>query len=247
AAVEAAAPAYRPQLTAVRTLEKKIRGIQAEIETIETQMRRMDEGAAREARAIRIEELTAERDALTAEIPADWEEVHKAFAALTQAEDKARIAYQRAADDAYEGPAEVLAALSGNDAFIALETPLVELGPVFATGSGDEAVDRIKGVEDMIGEVEGAGDVKSALSKARRALDKDEREEALSLYDEAMAEYQAQADWRERAAGVLPGLKAYLDAIRPNLGARVQDRLTRDQALAMAACTSHHRDVSLNF
>ena len=238
---------YRPQLNAVRSLEKQIRAIQAEIDTLQTQMRRMEDGAAREVRAIQIEELTAEREALEGRIPAEWEEVHKAFAALTQAEDKARNSYQRAADDAYEGPAEVQAALSGNAAFTALETPLVELGSVFATGSGEEAIDKIKAVEDMFGDVEGAGDVKSALSKARRALDKDDREEALALYDETMAEFEAQADWRRKADAVVPGLTAYLDTIRPNLGARVQDRLTREQALAMASCTAHHRDVSLNF
>ena len=141
----------------------------------------------------------------------------------------------------------MLAVLTSGEAFDALAGPLADIGTVFATGSGDEAIDEIKAVESLVGEVEGAGDVKSQLSKARRALDKDEREDALALYDEAMAEYAAQGTWRGEAAAVVPGLTAYLDAIRPTLGARVQDRLDRDQALAMARCTARHRDVSLNF
>ena len=207
----------------------------------------MDEGAARDGLAVRIEELEAERSALEAAMPADWEDVHNTFAALTQAEDSARNSYQRAADGAFEGPAEVLAVLESGEAFTALDGPLADIGTVFATGSGEEAIDEIKALESLIGEVEGAGEVKSLLSKARRALDKDEREEALGLYDEAMAEYAAQAAWRDSAAGLVPGLTAYLDVVRPTLGARVQDRLTRDQALAMARCTARHRDVSLNF
>jgi len=247
AAVETAAVDYRPRLTEVRALEKKIRRISGDIDTLSTRMNRMNEGAAREALAIQIEDLEAERATLEGEIPADWDEVHATFTALIQAENKARVAYQRAADGSYEGPAEVLAVLNSNEEFDALQAPLADIGSVFATGSGDEAIDEIKALEAAVGAVEGAGDIKSLLSKARRALDKDKREEALALYDDAMAEYAAQAAWRKEAAGLVPGLTAYLDAIRPTLGARVQDSLTREQALALAKCASHHRDVSLNF
>ncbi len=246
-AVEEAAAAYRPRLTEVRGIEKQIRSVEGEIDELRTRMNRMEEGAARDGLGERIAALEVERDHLVEDVPADWEEVHDAFAALTQAEDKARSTYQRAADDSYEGPSEVLAVLTSGEAFDALAGPLADIGTVFATGSGDEAIDEIKAVESLVGEVEGAGDVKSQLSKARRALDKDEREDALALYDEAMAEYAAQGTWRGEAAAVVPGLTAYLDAIRPTLGARVQDRLDRDQALAMARCTARHRDVSLNF
>ncbi len=246
-AVEAAAGEYRPRLIEVRTLEKKIRKVSEEIDELSTRMNRMNEGAAREALAVHVEELEAERAALESQMPADWEEVHTTFAALTQAEDKARNTYQRAADGSYEGPAEVLAVIASGEGFAALAGPLADIGSVFATGSGDEAIDEIKALESAVGDVEGAGEIKSLLSKARRALDKDDREEALALYDEAMAEYAGQGTWRAQAAGLEPGLTAYLDAVRQTLGARVQDRLTREQALAIAKCTARHRDVSLNF
>ncbi|HCQ67550.1 MAG TPA: C4-dicarboxylate ABC transporter permease [Rhodobacteraceae bacterium] len=247
AAVEAAAGDYRPRLVEVRSLEKRIRRVADEIDELSTRRNRMDEGAAREALAVHVEELEAERAALESQMPADWEQVHDTFAALTQAEDKARLTYQRAADGSFEGPAEVLAVIASGEGFAALAAPLADIGSVFATGSGDEALDEIKALESMVGEVEGAGDIKSLLSKARRALNKDKREEALELYDEAMAEYAAQGAWRVQAAGLEPDLTAYLDAVRPTLGARVQDRLTREQALAIAKCTAQHRDMSLNF
>ncbi|MEZ5766487.1 MAG: TRAP transporter large permease subunit [Paracoccaceae bacterium] len=246
-AVEVAAVDYRPQLNAVRSLEKQIRAIQAEIDTLQTQMRRMEDGAAREVRAIQIEGslLNARRSKgafrpsgkrSTRPLPPSPRprtRLATATSAPPTTPMKARPKCWRRSRATQPSPR--------------WKRRWSRLGSVFATGSGEEAIDKIKAVEDMFGDVEGAGDVKSALSKARRALDKDDREEALALYDETMAEFEAQADWRRKADAVVPGLTAYLDTIRPNLGARVQDRLTRDQALAMASCTAHHRDVSLNF
>ena len=54
--------------------------------------------------------------------------------------------------------------------------------------------------------------------------------------------------WRTRAAKeLLPGLSTYADAIRHNIGLRVQDRLTDEQARMVAECQSVHRDISLHF
>ena len=222
-AVVDGAEAYRPQHTEVRALEKRIRWLEEH------------HGDA------------AEIEALRALIPAEWEQVHSDFAKFTKAETDARNAYRRAADAAFEGPAEVLAVLQARAAYEALADPLAGIRPVFETGEGDEAVDQVKALESLIGDVAGAGEVKKILSKARRALDKDKREEALELYQQALDAYDAQLEWRADAERVIPGLTAYLEGIRGTLGVRVQDRLTREQALAMASCTAHHRDVSLNF
>lgn len=54
--------------------------------------------------------------------------------------------------------------------------------------------------------------------------------------------------WRAAAeTQVRPGVEAYLNAIKGNIGARSQEDLTRKQALFLASCTSHHKDLSLNF
>ena len=54
--------------------------------------------------------------------------------------------------------------------------------------------------------------------------------------------------WREKAStGLLPGLETYEAAIRNTIGLRGQHRLPRTQALFVASCSSHHRDVSLSF
>ncbi len=250
AAVEAAAVEYRPQLIRVRSLEKQIRKAEADAAEVSTTLNRMGPDGDAATRA-RLEEnlarYEAEIETLRGQIPADWEEVHKAFTELTQAEDKARKTYRRAADTSFEDVAEVLAVLHANDAFAALEAPLNDARAIFETGEGDAAVDEIKALEKIVGAVDGAGDVKSALSKARRALDKGKRDDALEQYQKALDEYASQKAWRADAASLVPGLEAYLDGIKGTLGVRAQDRLTREQALEMASCTAHHRDVSLNF
>jgi len=48
-------------------------------------------------------------------------------------------------------------------------------------------------------------------------------------------------------AGGRSGFSAYIGAITETLGARQQQRLSRDQALYVAACDAAHRDLSLNF
>ncbi|GGE52228.1 TRAP transporter large permease subunit [Actibacterium pelagium] len=247
AAVMDAEDAYRPVLTEVRFIEKQIRSLQEEADELKTLATRSDSEEDRAKYTAEMEGLLSEIAALEGEVPAEWEQVHKDFVALTSAEDKARTTYRRAADDSWGGAAEVLAVLQSNDAYAALEGPLQDIRSVFETGSGDEAVDKIKDLEKVVGDVEGAGDVKSTLSKARRALDKDKREDALELYQETLEEYAAQTEWRADAAGLVPGLEAYLEAIKGTLGARAQEKLNREQALAMASCTAHHRDLSLNF
>ena len=92
--------------------------------------------------------------------------------------------------------------------------------------------------------------MQKALAKARRALKKAEtdRTKPLEEYEDAISEFEAQQAWRGPAAAALKSeIESYLAAIRETLGARMQQRLSRDQALFVAACSSSHRDISLNF
>jgi cytochrome c556 len=253
-AVAGAADVYRPKQIVVRRIEKQIRQLEAEAEELKKLSGRMRDESEAEKRA----EMEAEREHLLAEveelrgtIPDTWEEVHDNFAALTKAEQTARTSYRRQADSAWGAPNEVLAVLDGNDAFAVLETPLRELRAFIETTPEAEAFETVDALEDKFSDVEGAGDIKSALGKAERAL-KDKRNpdrvKALAEYDKALAEYEAQAEWRVAAdAQLRPQLNTYLDGIRGTLGIRQQERLTREQALFMASCNAKHRDISLNF
>ena len=250
--VDAASVDYRPQLRVVRRLEKDIRKEQEEADALKTRISRLLESeldqkpeleAEMQHHLDRIEELRAE-------VPATWAETYKVFSTLTKAESKARTTYQRAADGSWEGPAEVLAVLNGNAAFAALESDLRGLRQTIETAPGKQAAETVQEVERAFRDVEGAGDVQKALAKARRALKKAEtdRTKPLEEYEDAISEFEAQQAWRGPAAAALKSeIESYLAAIRETLGARMQQRLSRDQALFVAACSSSHRDISLNF
>jgi len=100
------------------------------------------------------------------------------------------------------------------------------------------------------GKVDGADDVKSALGKVRRALKAKtpDKEKAIEEYEKSLELYAEGEDWRAVAEGDLQaGVKRYLLGIQSTLGARLQDKLTREQALYLASCNAGHRDVSLSF
>ena len=254
AAVQAASDVYRPQQSIVRSIEKQIRQLKEEASELKKIFKRLRDESESEKRAkleAKHDALMAKANALYETIPETWIEVHKEFAKLTAAEQKARTTYRRQADSTWQAAKEVLAVLDSNNAFAELKVPLGELRAFIETTPEADAFETVDALEDRFAEIKGAGDIKSALGKAERAL-KDKRnpnrDKALTEYDKAMQEYDAQAAWRTTADVTLRlPLTAYLDEIRGTLGIRQQDRLTREQALFMAKCNAKHRDISLNF
>ncbi|MGY9053604.1 MAG: C4-dicarboxylate ABC transporter permease, partial [Rhodobacterales bacterium] len=93
-------------------------------------------------------------------------------------------------------------------------------------------------------------DIKSAISKARRALKSrtPNKEKAQKELDKAISAYQKQEEWRTRGETyILPKLSKYESTMRKTIGIRDQAKLTKKQALFVAKCQSGYRDVSLNF
>jgi len=250
-AVNAAADSYRPLMRQVRQIEKGIRKADEEMKSLKQRIGRMSDPAfAEEKAALEAEraEFEAQRDALAASIPSEWDTEYSTFSDLTKAEQNARNGYRRAADGSYEAGVEVRDVLRASEGFAALEEGLLALRGPIESGVPLEVVETIKDFEAEVGAVAGADDVKKALSKARRALKKKtpDVEKALSEFDKAAEEYAAQKVWRAEAAGLEPGVSAFVEGIKGTLGARLQEKLTRDQALHLASCTSSHRDLSLN-
>ncbi len=252
-AVNTAADAYRPIQREVRVLQRDMRNLDKEAEEISSTMRFMNDADHAERRAAlenRIAEIDREHAAIASRIPESWESVHKDFAALTQAEERARNAYRRAADRGVEPAAEFLAILNANAAFFALEESLKALGDVIASADQPVAEETVNELGRQFSSIDGANDVSSALSKARRSLRERslDREKAAEEYAQAVEAYDAQAIWRRAAETDLKaGVETYLAALADTIGSRQQPKLTRDQALYLASCTAVHRDLSLNF
>jgi len=251
AAVMGAADDYRPQQRLVRRMEKDMRKLDEEAAEIKQRMDRTRDNEELKAElAARIEEKEAEKAAIQAQIPEDWEANYDTFHALILAEDKARSDYRRAADGSYEKAAEFVAILAQNADFAALQAPLDELRAVITDQDPEASEVIVNDLSRDFGDVEGAGDVRSALGKVRRALRArtPDKEEALEEYETALDLYAAGQAWRATAEGdIQAGVKRYMLGIQTTLGARLQEDLTREQALYLASCSSAHRDVSLSF
>jgi tripartite ATP-independent transporter DctM subunit len=253
AAVQAAAVEYRPKQQVVRNLEKQIRILEGDLAEIGTELGRVRE-AASEERVIVLEARRAtiqgQISDLRARIPETWDPVHDAFKALTDDEERARLAARRIGDGTYEKVAKVAAVLRGSEAFDVLAAPLRSLRADVESGDPVATAAALDALAAQFRDIEGAGDIRSDLGAARRVLERtpDNRADALREYDAALAEYEAQAAWRNTAeAAILPALQAFLDDTRATMGVRFEPRLSREQAVFLAACNANHRSLTLSF
>ncbi|MEM1316878.1 MAG: C4-dicarboxylate ABC transporter permease, partial [Pseudomonadota bacterium] len=250
---EIAAEDFRPLHVLVRGYERDARTLDADLERLQTRASRMrseEQAEARAALEAQIAEEQAERDALLAQIPDDWEPRRDAFKEIVKEQAQLRNQFRRAARTAYTNVQNLQAVLAGNEEFAALTPMLDGLMARLQGVESKEGQDIIKEVEDAVSRVDGTSQVKSALSKARRGMRRNppRMEDVETNITEAQQLLARQAQWREQ---VTPELIAALDeyelAMRDTVGLTQQRRLTREQALFVATCQSGHRDISLNF
>ena len=248
----AALPAYRPLHRQVRDLRVRKGSIAAEIERLKNDRRRLldDAIAERSAVAARIDVLESEIRSLDALVPSDWQAAQKRYRVLSAAERRARLAYRRNVDDAYEGVTSLRAVIADADALAGLEGTLAGLRPVVASAVPADAVAQLKAAQSAVGKIAGAGHIRSKISRARRAMRRStpDRAKAAAELEQALRRYAAETAWRGRASAALaPGLAAFDAAIAQTIGLRLQERLSGVQAREIAGCLAVHRDISLNF
>ncbi|MBI1386752.1 MAG: TRAP transporter large permease subunit [Rhizobiales bacterium] len=246
---------YRPLHIEVRAIERDIGRAEAKLKRLRTIVSQSGDGraytAARgELARQEIEEIEGEIAALKARIPDRWQAQRAEFTTLQKAEFAARQGYRRIVDGAYDPLVEVLAAVRSTSQLEAVAADVRGLQGELESLSTAEFEARVTAVRDAVGQVAGAGDIRSAVNKARSAMRgagadpakaRPNLVSAVQLLDQGL-------EWRRRAvAEVLPGLESFDAAIRDTIGLRGQPRLPHEQAAYVAACSSHHRDLTLNF
>jgi len=254
AAIEAYIPKYRGPHSEVRDLRVALDSIDREIASLKKKRSAMvgvpsraDELNALEAKVV---SLQAEYKDVEKQTPDGWAEIRKGYVTLANGEKKARRDYRRTVDDAYEPVSKLRRVIGETSRLAGLEGAIKGLETVIAEQDPEQAMNTIQALESEVGAVEGAGPIRSKLSRARRALKgtTPNRERAAKELAEALKLYAEQMSWRRKAEAELgTGLAAYDNAIRSTIGARLQERLTDEQADALASCQSHHRDISLDF
>ncbi|MFP6735621.1 MAG: TRAP transporter large permease subunit [Rhodospirillales bacterium] len=248
-------PGYRPLHRRVRDLQAKARRIGAKIEKLEQSRRRLsrsneNENGAAQAMVGEIEVLQMERQALLAQVPAEWNPARKTYLEFAKAARGARLRYRRTVDSAYEPIPELRKIIAAVDKLTPLEQRTRGLRAIIAGQPPEEAAQAIREVARAVGKVAAANPIRSRLSRARRALRgrNANPEKALQELGRALEAFTTEVTWRTRAKReLLAGLGTYDKAIRSTIGLRLQEKLPKDVAIDVAVCQSVHRDISLNF
>ena len=253
-ALDAFAVDYKSLHQQVRRIEKGIKSRQKELKLatrLHTRLSRQSDITQRELDPVeqKIQRLETEIQSLEDTIPVEWEPLNNEYKMLALENKKARGAYRRNVDSAYEPLKEIRLIINQTPRLSDLGASLSNLKSTILSSTPVQAIEQIKHVEKMLGDVAGTSDIKSKLSKARRKLkgDAPDIDASLAFYAESMQLYHEALDWRRNAEALLPTLDRYDNVIKSNIGLRLQKRLTEEQAEDIASCLSVHRDISLNF
>ncbi len=248
--VTEATPAYRPMHDKVRLIEANVRQLEGKKKALQTTINRESDEAKIEKLNNRMAELDKGISDLESDIPEDWNERRDAFAALQKAEDTARNKYRRAADDGYQPTVDLLTLLEGNDALKSMSVELDNVRDLVSRADPAEGTEAVAALSKQFSDVEGSSKIRSALSKARKFLKSrtPDVDKALVEMQKARDIYDTELTWRTAAATqLIAPLRSYEESIKDTIGTRAQRRLTKDQALYVASCKSHHKDLSLRF
>jgi len=247
-------PDYRPLHKQVRLLEKKIRFIESDIEDEKREIRNIERSDTINHNDIaKIEEVIAvleyDKAQLVAQIPSQWPSQREQYLNLANTETKARRNYRSNVDEAYEPLTELQDIIRAHQALSAVEKDLHTLQYTIANNDIDSAMAEIKLVERQLSRVKGSSSIKTKVSKARRALKKkQDRDKAQQYLQQGLALYDEELAWRQRAANeLLAPLSQYDNALKGTVGARLQERMSDEQAEYVAGCLADHKDISLAF
>ena len=244
---------YKAVHTRVRRINMDERRIDREVRETRTTIRRMGRDAdAAEVAALRhyVEELQAERERVEATRPEGSKELRQRYLALDKKENTARRNYRRNVDDAASSVRTVREMLAKVPALETAGAKLRALPDVLQTQTPKEAGAIVREAERAFRKVPGTHELRDALSKARSDLRRGAsgRERAEKRLADTLALFERELEWRSRAARELePGLAAYDEALRETIGLRQLARMPVHIAKPVAACLSHHRDISLSF
>ena len=246
---------YRPMHQKTRRIQQKLRRLESNLEDSRKQLTRLERQESPNNSEIEIlgdaiEELENQIVILEQSISDQWDSKYKQYLEFAKTDKIARAQYRRSTDEAYQPILELRQLLLDVGSLEEAAVVLDGLERIINDETSETAMGIIKERENALSEVEGVSHIKSALSKARRALKGDSPDVGKSLAQFAIAQnlYQQELDWRRDAASkLLEPLNAYHEAIRYSIGLRSQPRLPQDQAESVAACLAHHRDISLQF
>ncbi len=244
---------YKSLHQTVRKIQKRINKIDIKVKKLEKEkkyLERDNEIIKADKIKSHIDKLNREKIKISEKIPPNWEDENNQYKTLALKNKKATTLYRRNVDSIYENIQLTKQIIIDRDKLNNLNNQIQNLKEKIFNLSKNDAISVIKSVEKILNEIAGAELIKEKLSKARRALKKDDINinKINTLIHEANEIYLLEKEWREKAEKeLLPQLIIFDDSINNTIGLRQQEKLTKEQALYVASCRATHKDISLNF
>jgi len=243
---------YRDLHFNVRKIEKKIRKIDQKIKKTKAEIRNLDDDnlSAKNKLEIKIENYELEINVLQNKIPESWKDKNGEFEILHKAKNTRTKRYRKNVDEAYETLDQIVMFINDNEKLKELSSEIKELKYTIDNKNYENAISIIDNLFEKLGEISGTEEFANKLDDLISVIDNDEIDEQklIEVSSETFNLFNLEVSWRDDAnKNLMPKLTKYNDVIKHNIGLRLQNRLTKEQAKFVARCNSVHRDISLNF
>ena len=243
---------YRDLHFDVRKIQKKIRKIDEKIKKTKSEIRNLDDDnlADKNKLELKIENYELEITELNNKIPETWTTRNGEFEILHKAKNTRTKRYRKNVDEAYETLDQIMMFINDNEKLKELSPEIKELKYNIDNRNYENAISIIDNLFEKLGEISGTEEFANKLDDLISVIDNDEvDEQKLSeVSSETFDLFNLEVSWRDDAnKNLMPELIKYNDVIKHNIGLRLQNRLTKEQAKFVARCNSVHRDISLNF
>ena len=243
---------YRDLHFNVRKIEKKIRKIDQKIKKTKAEIRNLDDDnlSAKNKLELKIENYELEIQELQNKVPESWKAKNGEFEILHKAKNTRTKRYRKNVDEAYETLDQIVMFINDNEKLKELSSEIKELKYNIDNKNYENSISIIDNLFEKLGEISGTEEFANKLDDLISVIDNDEVDEQklIEVSSETFDLFNLEVSWRDDAnKNLMPELTKYNDVIKHNIGLRLQNRLTKEQAKFVARCNSVHRDISLNF
>ena len=243
---------YRDLHFNVRKIEKKIRKIDQKIKKTKAEIRNLDDDNSSDKNKLelKIENYELEIKELQNKVPENWKAKNGEFEILHKAKNTRTKRYRKNVDEAYETLDQIVMFINDNEKLKELSSEIKELKYNIDNKNYENSISIIDNLFEKLGEISGTEEFANKLDDLISVVDNDELDEQklIEVSSETFDLFNLEVSWRDDAnKNLMPELIKYNDVIKHNIGLRLQNRLTKEQAKFVARCNSVHRDISLNF
>ena len=243
---------YRDLHFKTRKKQKKIFKLNKKIDKFKAEIRNLDDDEVSEKNKIeqRIENTKLEIDEIANSISKDWKSRNDEFNKINKAKNLAVKKYRKTADNAYDDLMLIKLFILDAEKFEELNEDIKILKSKIDNRGYLDAIDHIDNMFDKVGEISGSDEFADKLDYLITIMDEDEKdpEQIQKIASDTYAHFDQEVSWRnEFDKKYMDRINNHLTVLSETIGLRLQQKLTKEQAIYVSKCNSVHRDISLNF